>query len=135
MTMKPQSLTDRLSTAEHNLTTTAAELKSIREELTVNPTNICPPEVDLDKVHTWEDVARSYNEHPTQSLPYPEPKDADQENTNAFHQVKRIIKLFNNDPSFPDFNNSKQDKLAAAFDMRTSPGFGFSGSRCGARLS
>lgn len=87
--------------------------------------------VDPDTINEWEDVAKAWGLHPAESLPYPKPKDGDEENTNAYFMAKKLVKLINADESFPDFNNHSQHKHTPWFNMESSSGVGFSVSSCG----
>lgn len=71
------------------------------------------------------------------TLPYAEPKNANQENTNAHHMLKAIIKKEvdqynqkNADENFPDWTNEDQWKHYPVADMNPSSGSGFAYANC-----
>lgn len=72
----------------------------------------------------WEKFCNQNNLNLT--LPYPNPKNPDEEYIDAQFMMMHIIRKKRKKK--PDFNNSNEYKYSPYFDMRSSSGFGFAGA-------
>lgn len=92
-----------------------------------------------EKIKSYEDVCAVEGVDTVTSLPYPEPKDAEEIAINAFAKITRIVRVLNEGWQ-PDWNNGNELKYYPWFDMETydeqvGSGVGFSYYHCDCDLS
>jgi len=80
-----------------------------------------------DWMELWEKWQKKHNLNI--QLPFQNPKNAEEESSNAHHMLIHIVPIERGADFVPDYDNSSQDKYEPRFYMGSS-GFGFSYSYC-----
>lgn len=81
--------------------------------------------IDYKTLDTWEAVCKAKGTDPVKSLPFPKPKDAEDEAQNAFFQISTIREYFNGGKPtdkdgwahFPRFIKVKDSKAPSGFRL------------------
>lgn len=73
-------------------------------------------------MEVWASFCAAHNL--SASLPYSDPKNSDEESTNAYVMLTHIARI-KNEGWKPDWNNSSEYKYYPWFDMRSGSGFSF----------
>lgn len=74
-----------------------------------------------EKLAKWESVCELEGIDPVKSLPYPEPKNAEEEFFNATKRIITVIRLLRNGKK-PDWTDSSQKKFRPWFDLSSGVG-------------
>lgn len=113
-------MTTELETAKQEYKTADDKTKALLEKI-FGKENLVSSNLWME---LWEKFCKENNL--TLNLPYPEPKDGDEEYIDANFMMMHIVRKKRRKK--PDWNNTNESKYTPYFDMRKSSGFGFSGS-------